>query len=803
MTTILSSNYTQINKMDDSKNIIKRKKAKEKVLETVESALYQVDDTKNYREKIKFMKNKHVIYSKILDWFVTSLIAITVAFVGLAVQFTPMAHIGAAIGYLINQLLKKPRRKLENDPNYHPTRSGGKSMEADDRDAVAAGAGCGLTVIFNAPIGGSLFYVEETGSFLNISTIRRNFYSCFLTYGLVVYLQISNGTFSFLSEKPANPFCNERQIKTLDLFMFALIGILGGILGSLFNKCIKYTSKINWDNFGVYYVYLKLKKFYYKDPQPVKTNPAKLKWRRIEFTLILAILVSSTRVFLPLLFSCKNLDSDLFLLEQPSLCLGISHEKLMFSGISYLGNAQHNTSSIFNNHQDCKKFSRLNSVQSLQKLSWGYQEVEDEEDVLMIVPQYAIPTKPGITLDRVLPIPLPNAYPQKSGKSIPVDISTAVRYNCPAGQGGTQMPALVLGAVFGRMMGFIGTYISNKYCSNWLFLPPVLISEAERLAGLNSSQDCLKLCATASDPLLYAIVGAASMLGGVNRSPLYCAVVVSELFNDLDSLPSIAIGVFISVSVGNFFNRGLNHTLIDSKIPLYLNEEAPLNFESREISSVMTKEVICIKNFVQLSEIITILEDQSIKNLNAFPVYKEETDTKNGNKIFVGLVYRKKLDRLIKSLLKAEKVEEVAPTDVDFDKLEKNFNEKEIFLQQVNLDSEEDLDKLGFPEIGKLIKSNKIEDLEEEKVIKSENIASVDCENKVNKSYISLNLNVHVDLTNYMELSQFCVLETFSLGKAYRYFRTLGLRYIVVVDSFYCIKGIVTRKDLNSYKLKM
>ncbi|CAI9715287.1 Hypothetical predicted protein [Octopus vulgaris] len=41
----------------------------------------------------------------------------------------------------------------------------------------------------------------------------------------------------------------------------------------------------------------------------------------------------------------------------------------------------------------------------------------------------------------------------------------------------------------------------------------------------------------------------------------------------------------------------------------------------------------------------------------------------------------------------------------------------------------------------------------------------------------------------------------FSLYRAFLIFRTMGLRHLVVVDEFNCIRGIITRKDLMDFKM--
>ena len=54
-----------------------------------------------------------------------------------------------------------------------------------------------------------------------------------------------------------------------------------------------------------------------------------------------------------------------------------------------------------------------------------------------------------------------------------------------------------------------------------------------------------------------------------------------------------------------------------------------------------------------------------------------------------------------------------------------------------------------------------------------------------------------LDLRPYADTAPFSVQDCCSVQRAYRLFRTLGLRHLCVVDARNRLRGIITRKDLD------
>lgn len=60
--------------------------------------------------------------------------------------------------------------------------------------------------------------------------------------------------------------------------------------------------------------------------------------------------------------------------------------------------------------------------------------------------------------------------------------------------------------------------------------------------------------------------------------------------------------------------------------------------------------------------------------------------------------------------------------------------------------------------------------------------------------------SAELDLTPYLNFSPYSMSNNSNLPRAFRLFRGLGLRHLVIVDAHNYVVGIVTRIDLARYK---
>ncbi|KAI6243670.1 Chloride channel protein [Aphelenchoides fujianensis] len=150
---------------------------------------------------------------------------------GLAVgKEGPMIHRGAAVASLISQgqIGNKKFAFFEDFRN-----------DREKRDFVSAGAAAGVSAAFAAPIGGVLFSLEEGASFWNQTlTWRMVFTAMISTFTLSVFLSFFYGLPGYLSWNGLANFgvFINGSYNIWEIPFFALIGVLGGLTGALFNS---------------------------------------------------------------------------------------------------------------------------------------------------------------------------------------------------------------------------------------------------------------------------------------------------------------------------------------------------------------------------------------------------------------------------------------------------------------------------------------------------------------------------------------------------------------------------------------
>ncbi|KAM7405444.1 hypothetical protein PAMP_012706 [Pampus punctatissimus] len=120
--------------------------------------------------------------------------------------------------------------------------------DRDKRDFVSAGAAAGVAAAFGAPIGGTLFSLEEGSSFWNQAlTWKVLFCSMSATFTLNFFRSGINfnkwGSFQLPGLLNFGEFKNCHLWTAVDLAFFVLMGVVGGLLGALFNCMNKNLAK--------------------------------------------------------------------------------------------------------------------------------------------------------------------------------------------------------------------------------------------------------------------------------------------------------------------------------------------------------------------------------------------------------------------------------------------------------------------------------------------------------------------------------------------------------------------------------
>ncbi|KAL3515761.1 hypothetical protein ACH5RR_022663 [Cinchona calisaya] len=148
----------------------------------------------------------------------------------------PMVHTGACIANLLGQggsrkyhLTWKWLRYFKND--------------RDRRDLITCGAAAGVAAAFRAPVGGVLFALEEAASWWRNALLWRTFFTTAVVAVVLRALMVfcgsgkcglfGKGGLIMFDVSSAIPAYN-----TPDILAVILIGVLGGIFGSLYNYLV-------------------------------------------------------------------------------------------------------------------------------------------------------------------------------------------------------------------------------------------------------------------------------------------------------------------------------------------------------------------------------------------------------------------------------------------------------------------------------------------------------------------------------------------------------------------------------------
>ncbi|MGE5576278.1 MAG: H(+)/Cl(-) exchange transporter ClcA [Syntrophothermus sp.] len=139
----------------------------------------------------------------------------------------PTVQMGAAAGQATSNLLRQSR--------------------VEELQLIACGAGAGLSAIFNAPLAGVIFVVEE---------LRRNFSPYVLGGALAASIAADIVSRAILGPLPTFRVAQLQPLPLTTLPFFLLLGALTGLLGAAFNESLM--SSLNWaDRFAGFPRWLK------------------------------------------------------------------------------------------------------------------------------------------------------------------------------------------------------------------------------------------------------------------------------------------------------------------------------------------------------------------------------------------------------------------------------------------------------------------------------------------------------------------------------------------------------------------
>ncbi|CAI6001616.1 unnamed protein product [Closterium sp. NIES-64] len=351
------------------------------------------------------------------------------------------------------------------------------------RDLVTCGAASEIAAAFLAPVGGALFALEQVTSWWRNSLIWRIFFTNAVV-AMVLRACISlcegdrcGGSFGSRGFILFDRSKSRTDFGLLEVVPVALLGIVGGLLGGLFN-------------------HLNVKLCAFRKSKLHRHGA----WVRVLEVLLISLLTSALRFYGPFLASCLPCPQDPD--EGGDLPQG------SFNCPSIVGTGDH------------KAFAcpdgQYNDLASLV-----FTTNDDAIGNLFRTGSFGIFTYPSLLLSFTIYFLLAT-----------LTYGTAV----PAG---LFVPSILCGASYGRMAGMVMVTLFG----------PHRVGEGT-----------------------YALLGAASFLGGSMRMTVSLSVILLELTGSLKLLPLVMVVLLVSKSVGDLFNRNIEDSHVDLKGIPYLPE---------------------------------------------------------------------------------------------------------------------------------------------------------------------------------------------------------------------------------------
>ncbi|XP_031639514.1 H(+)/Cl(-) exchange transporter 5 isoform X2 [Contarinia nasturtii] len=341
----------------------------------------------------------------------------------------PMVHIASCIGNILSYLFPKYGRN-----------------EAKKREILSAAAAAGVSVAFGAPIGGVLFSLEEVSYYFPMKTLWRSFF-CALIAAFVL--------------RSINPFGNEHTVLFFveyhkpwiffELVPFVALGIMGGVVGSIFIRANLYWCR-------------------YRKSSRLGQYPVT---EVVVITLITAII------------------------SYPNPYTRINMPQLILLLFSQCGISNSDPLCDYN-----RNFTDVNSAIEIAAAGPGVYKA-----IWLLILAFIVYL--------VLTV-----------------FTFGMKVPC-----GLFIPSLTLGAIIGRIVGIGMEQLAYNYSKIWIFS-----------GECSTGDDCIT-------PGLYAMVGAAAVLGGVTRMTISLIVIMFELTGGVNYIVPLMAAAMASKWVGDALGR--------------------------------------------------------------------------------------------------------------------------------------------------------------------------------------------------------------------------------------------------------
>jgi chloride channel 7 len=257
----------------------------------------------------------------------------------------------------------------------------------------------------------------------------------------------------------------------------------------------------------------------------------------------------------------------------------------------------------------------------------------------------------------------------------------------------------------------------------------------------------------------YAVIGAAASLGGATRMTISITVLVMETTGSMQLIIPLMLTIFCAKAVGDKFSHGIYDTHIKIRGAPFLEEPelAGPTGDKLRVNEIMARTMITIKPRMRVRDLIGILASN---DHGAFPV--TENPPKNPGDPFElhGTITRNRLLKMITHR-------------IGFFDGSPDARPMDVYGYTTAKDRDDLLDKL------------------KQIPFKSPHVAEV----AASLSSVEMD-SAWIDVSRLMQRHPFITHADARVSRAYRIFRTMGLRHLYVTPDKPLVVGVITRKDV-------
>jgi chloride channel 7 len=330
---------------------------------------------------------------------------------------------------------------------------------------------------------------------------------------------------------------------------------------------------------------------------------------------------------------------------------------------------------------------------------------------------------------------------------------------------------------FSLCMFFVVFYIIA--CWTYGIAVPSGLFVPSLLAGAAYGRICVMIVHYLGFPVgaqdgMFALIGSACMLGGMARMTISLTVIILECTGVIEWGLPIMVSLMAARWVGNYFNEGLYDIHIHLNHLPFLEFDPPYYARFLRALNIMSSPPTCVPQIAKVGEIYKVLKNC---NHGGFPVivprsqdaagggHRPNLAAKRKSPRFAGIINRHHLAVLLQRKdFFIEKPEPFVRTPASDTTL--------LYNDQYAL-SYRDMEGSypRYPSVGDI-------QLDDEE------------------------MDLWMDLTPYMNPTPHIVQEQTPVPRAFRLFRSLGLRHLIVLNRRNEVRGVITRKDLTPAHLK-